>query len=82
MAASGRSSSEEDMTTDVEELFNDHNTRIVSAKAVPELKGLEKKEEFLKVWLKVGEVFTIEQCWAEMTGTRDNCGGWRVDVGL
>lgn len=84
MVASGRSSSEEDMTIDVKESFNDLDTRIVFAKAVLELKGLEKKEKFLKVWSKAGGVFTIEQCWVEMTGRRDNCdcGGWRVDVGL
>lgn len=84
MVASGRSSSEEDMTIDDKELFNDFDTRIVFALAVPELKGLEKKEEFLKVWSKAVEIFTIEQCLVEMTGRRDNCncGGWRVDVGL
>lgn len=84
MVASGRSSSEEDMTIDVKELFNDFDTRIVFAKAGPELKGLEKREEFLKVWSKAGGIFTIEQCWVEMTGKRDNCncGGWRVNVGL
>lgn len=85
MEASGRSSSEEDMTIDVKELFNGLNTRIGFAKAVPELKDFENREEFSKVWLKVGAVFTIgssEQRWMEMARTGDNCGGWRVDERL
>lgn len=85
MMASGRSSSEEDMTIDVKELFNGLDTRIGFAKAVPELNDLERREEFSKVWLGVGGIFTIEsseQHRMETTGTRDNCGGWRVDEGL
>lgn len=84
MVASGRSSSEEDITIDVKELFNGLDTRIRFAKAVLELNDLEKREEFSKVWLGVGGIFTIEsseQPWMERTG--DNCrGGWRVDEGL
>lgn len=60
MAASGRSSSEEDMTMDARELFNRFETRIEFAKAVPEVKGLEKKERGLEAWLKVGRVFTAD----------------------
>lgn len=52
---------------------------------MPEPNDLEKREEFSKVWLGVGGIFTIESSekrWIKTAGTRDDCGGWRVDEGL
>lgn len=56
MAASGRSSSEEDMTTDEEDLVDGFDARLGYAKVIEELKDF-RNEEFLKGGLKVSSLF-------------------------
>lgn len=67
MAASGRSSSEEDMTTDARELLNDPDACIEAAGAY-ELNDFKSIRQPLTALLKVGEVFVVENGGRRLTG--------------